>query len=301
LAVSQTEIHFDAILTRVAAGETLTSVLRSRPDFPNRSGFDAYLRTHPGLRASLDAARPLSGQALVRAKFDDILAAIRNGATAEGAVESFGGTGVSFFKVIRSDPAAKARFVAATAEREDGVNALGKSATGRWSESDYDRALDALRAAPKLGFHRVLIDGMPTPFLLLDKARRDPAFRDRLADVVGDRAKRRAGMKRPPPRQYAIGLLRRACMELDVYRRADATVSKFDPADRDDGVSEIILAVLEGALEVEEIKAKGRRLASRAVFGTRWRDVSLDAPFHDSSNAETLGDSIANDDPILFY
>jgi hypothetical protein len=268
---------------------------------PSKSGFDAYLRSHPDLRARLDAARPLSGQALVRARFDEILAAISNGATAEGAVESFGGTGASFFKVIRSDPDAKTRFIAATAEREDSDKAIGKAATGRWSESDFERALEALRAAPKLGFQRVLVDGFPTPFLVLDKARRNPAFRERLAEIVGERAKRRAGMKRPPPRVYATGLLRRACMALDIFRLADSAVGGLDPADKDDAISEIILAFLEEEISQAEIKTKGRRLARRRVFGERWRAASLDATAHDTSNAETLGDSIANDDQILFY
>ncbi|MGR4929039.1 hypothetical protein ACIPUD_19920 [Bradyrhizobium sp. CAR08] len=292
--------QFEAIIARVAAGETLTATLRAL-DLPGKSGFDAWLRRHPDLRARLDAAKPLSGQALVRARFEDILTAIRNGATAEGAVESFGGTGASFFKVIKTDAALKARFIAATADREDGQNAIGKSATGRWSEADFDRALDALRAAPKVGMQRVLGEGFPTPFLVLDKAKRDPVFRERLIEVVGERAKRRAGLKKQAPREYAEGLLRQACLALDMYRSADRAAAGLDPEDREDVTSEIILAFLEGEITVDEIRTKGRKLARARVFGSVAWPVSLDATVFDTGNADTLGDRLATPCQIIHY
>ncbi|KRQ03089.1 hypothetical protein [Bradyrhizobium manausense] len=292
--------QFEAIITRVAAGEPLTATLRAL-SLPGKSGFDAWLRRHPDLRARLDAARPLSGQALVRAKFDNILAAIRDGATAEGAVESFGGTGTSFFKVIKSDKALKARFVAATASREDGENAIGKSATGRWSEADFTRALDALRAEPKVGMQRVLTDGYPTPFLVLDKARRDPAFRERLVAVVGERAKRRTGLRKAAPRVYEDGLLRRALLQLDLFRIANKTFAGLDPADREDCTSEAICAALDGEITIDEIKTKGRKLARARVFGSVAWPVSLDAPHFDTRNAEPLGALLATPCPIVHY
>ncbi|WP_354139724.1 hypothetical protein [Bradyrhizobium sp. LB11.1] len=277
----------------------MTVILRSLGI--NKSTFDAQLRRRPDLRARLDAAKPLTGQALVCAKFDDILTAIRNGATAEGAVESFGGTGVSFFKVVKSDQALHQRFVAATADRENGDNARGKAASGRFSEADFERAIEALRAAPKIGFARVLVDGLPTPFLVLDKAKRDPEFHARLVEVVGERAKRRAGLKKQPPRVYAEGLLRQACLALDLYRSADGAAAGLDPEDRDDVASEIVLAVLEGEITEQEIRTKGRRLGRRRVFGEQAWASSLDATAHDTSNAETLGERLASPCGIIFY
>lgn len=287
-------------MKRVADGETLTAALASRVDFPKRKTFEKYLRRHPDLRARLEAARPTTGQQLIRDRWQCIMRAIRSGSSVKAAVASVGGTLPSFFKVTGADHGARAEFVAATAEREAGGNSLGKTATGRWTNEHFDRALSAMRERPTIAARSLLVGDIPGITLVLERARDEPDFRDKLIDVMRERARYRARL-RLPPRTYPPGQLRRGLMLLDTYAAAMAAVKSFDPFTRDDAISEIVIAVLEDQISIDDVRTRGKRLAMKRVMGDWMRTRSLDDKLFGNPYGETVVDTISNDDQILFY
>lgn len=295
--------HFNSILTRVANGETLTSACAALGI--KRCTFSKHLRARPDLRARLDAAKPKTGVDLVAERFSGILAAIEAGATMQSAVEAAGCSVPSFLKYVRQHDSG--RYVRASATREAGGAARGKRATARpqprLHSDDFEAALDALADASRK-YEDIFSDPlMPSSRSVAAFARKNAAFRERLANVFASRRQARADSRpKPAPKvDRPLGQLLRALKRNDLYAAALKVVGGFDPSDRDDGISEIILAVLGGELSEADIPKIGKRYASRRVLAAPRKLASLDAPVFGSEDVEKIVDTFANNDGVLFY
>ena len=68
-----------------------------------------------------------------------------------------------------------------------------------------------------------------------------------------------------------------------------------EPMLREDIMSDVYLAIREGALHPRNIEAEAKRFVSQAyaVFANRFRDISIDAPRGEDSNM-TLGDTLVD-------
>lgn len=105
-----------------------------------------------------------------------------------------------------------------------------------------------------------------------------------------------AGPKRPE-----IGiLLAKQLSSNDIYAAAWSAVPRTIPADvRDDVISMIILAVLEGEIRIEDVPRLSREFTNRHYRQfSKFDTSSLDAPlYHDSS--KTLLDTLTTENAVL--
>lgn len=110
--------------------------------------------------------------------------------------------------------------------------------------------------------------------------------------VMGERSKRREAAKPPvSPKGNSHNLLD-VLLRDDLYAVARKVTAGFDPNDRDDVISELVRAALEGEYTAKEFKTKRISALKRAI-GDRNQFASLDAPISGSSNADNRGDAIA--------
>jgi hypothetical protein len=115
---------------------------------------------------------------------------------------------------------------------------------------------------------------------------------------MGERARRREAAKPPvSPKGNSHHLLDALLLD-DLYAAARKVTAGFDPNDRDDVISELVLAALEGEYTAKDFKTK-RVAAMKRAIGDRNQFRSLDAPISNSHNADTLGDEIAS--PCLIH
>jgi hypothetical protein len=280
-----------------AGGTTLAEALRSVG--LSRNTWSAYLRRFPDRRARYLAIVPDTGLALVAAKFGDIIAAVEAGEAIKAAVLRHGCTDVAFYKHVRNTEGARERLVAATEQRGAIGGHVAKLESQKvWSDADYDRALDAIAKA-RGSVSDVLGGDLPGAVAVASKARYSKTFRDRLAIVMGERIKRREAEKPPVSPTGESHHLLDALLRDGLYRAARSVTAGFDPNDRDDVVSELILAALEGEFDAADFK-KNRMLALKRGVGHRARFLWLDAPISDS-DGDTFADMIASPCGIHTY
>lgn len=173
-----------------------------------------------------------------------------------------------------------------------------------YTEEQYDAAIELLTRNPhksirsqasKLGLD---LPGRETIYL---RARRDPAFAARFAaakHLVRSVVSRHT--PRAPKPVYRSNLLRRALLAHPIWKAARRAVPRTEYDD--DVIQEIVLAVLEGELAVEDIAVKGntfgyRRLGNH-VFTSLDDRVRIKGR---ESERDTLIDTISADNEIIFY
>ena len=145
--------------------------------------------------------------------------------------------------------------------------------------------------------------GMPCAVTVRHRCRSDPEFRALVAEVLRRRTKARiagavtARRRRPArvkPASAPVQTFARQLSRNAIYRAVSAVVpASLPPITRDDIVCEMVLAVLEGQLAMNELKARAKDFVREhwRMFGTL-RDLSLDALMFDDGGA-TLGDRVS--------
>jgi hypothetical protein len=184
--ISSTAQHFDVILARIAAGERIGDVLRGLGI--KRPTFEAFLRQHHDYAERYQAAKPMVGPEAIEARFAELMKRIANGATLDEALEHYGFSNSSFHKLMGLRRDLKAQFVAATEARQAGPNRRGKPATMKarptWTDEHFERALDVIRNCDLPAYEDALGGDLPGQIVVNGKARRDPAYAERLRAAV---------------------------------------------------------------------------------------------------------------------
>ncbi|MGO3931791.1 hypothetical protein [Rhodopseudomonas pseudopalustris] len=168
-----------------------------------------------------------------------------------------------------------------------------------FSEEAYDEALAILRSDPAKA--RLIIKRakgrLPSFNAIVSRAKTDPA----VAAIFGDaRLKRRAAKAHARTDKankpvYQDGVLRSGLLLDDLYREASTLFHRGLP-DRDDMISEVVLAVLQGELKREEISTKGVKLGWARVSRFNKGTDSLDRPIaRDGGSSTTVLDMVKAD------
>lgn len=131
--------------------------------------------------------------------------------------------------------------------------------------------------------------------LRLVAQRRDLDFIGRMEDALAlyrQRLRAPKPQSRPPMGEVHQGTLLRN----DLYAAAAAVVpAHLSPAHRADIISDLVLGVLEGQIEIANLRAAVKEVSKRhwKMFGT-FNTVSIDAPAFAGSR-ETIGDRLASE------
>jgi hypothetical protein len=310
--------HADEMLKLIEGGMSVRQACASDPRFPNRGTFVAALKYDPDLelRYDLALARRERPHAKALAAFDEIERRIIAG----GAILQILNSDRSqfpdysaFLKFLKARPEFDARYRAAGRARQSGPNALRQGPA--YSASELRRAATALmlsNARNEIHTSRLSPDGIHTQTLL--RARfRNP---DLLVAVESAVAARRTRLHlvngRPkidpanvrviaPSTMIVRGMMlagerhAAALSQNDLWHRAVAVLPRaLDRDTRDDIASAIVLAVLEGAIDISMIGSEARRLLTihnRERFDPDRK--SLDAPLG-ADSAFSLADVLSN-------
>lgn len=279
-----------------AGGATLIAALRSVG--LSKNTWEAHLRRHPDRRAHYRSITPDAGLARVAAKFDDILATVKAGDGIRAAIAAHGCNDSAFYKYVKRTKGARELLVAAASTRQRTGRRASLEPQRRWTDVEYDAALEAVAHAEGGIAHA--LEGLPTVAALYGRAARDEEFRVRFNRVMGDRVYRRERAKPPKSPKGNSQHLQRALKANDLYRAALKVTRGIDVNDRDDTISELILAALEGEYTANEFKTK-RIAALKRAIGDRNQFRSLDRVLSRTANSDTLGDLVASPCQIQHY
>lgn len=145
------------------------------------------------------------------------------------------------------------------------------------SEDQFAAALDVLAAHPTVSVAELVSSGsvsVPSRNVLhhrRSKASKLFALKAKYDAVMAHRRKQRAAL-RPKPVVYAEYVLQTALSRDELYREASALFARFLP-DRDDMISEVVFAVLDGRLKREEIATKGAAIGWRHFNSLHQRGI----------------------------
>ena len=275
LAAQNCDRHFDEIIARVEAGETMPAVCASDPKFPIYATLWRWATRDPQRSARMKAAVAKQKEGAIFSA-EAIEAGLRTIATSKvrhiNEVRLPGEPSYGWYhKRSQTDPDMHARFYAALAARQ----AQPGFKPTRYDAAAYDRMLGEIASNPRrsLGALARCDEKLPTVGALTQRRRRNSEFAAKAAEVV--RAKPAFFYARSKSRanKYHPDELRRPLVTNDLYQRAESLVPKFHDVDlRDDIRSDMILALLEGRSDEELrternaiVKSHHRRTSSRHI------------------------------------
>ena len=285
------EAAIDASLLRFEAGETLRDLL----DGPLRNRWFARLNSDPAFRLRVMAQHARRHRSTYsREHREALIAAALNFVASGRPASKLPGAPETI------SPAGLHRFVATSPEFAAAYDAALEAGGGRrGARAIYDRALDwegALEAFGNGQSIELACDGTgrPTPAQWFHRQRHDAGFRARVA-VERKRHRRDAELRRDlrdaerrrqreaerAERAIPVGeRFRAALSQNEIYAAVNAAVPLGLPSHvRDDVLGEMVLAVLEGELDLDAVPAKAREYLRRYDRASeRWKLVSLDTP-----------------------
>lgn len=297
----------DEILVLMRDGCTLAEACKSQPRFPSQNVIFDLVRKHPGIGARLKsaAAERKHKQAidlppvLTAEEIDHIVELIAGGALIKEAFAVARRSHATLREFLRANSGIRARINAAVTDRENGGQARGRQAVvakRSWADADYDAALAAIRSHRGRTIHEVLGNTLPSYNSIWERARRSGGFAERYRDAIGEQiAWRRTTYAHQPKRVYQKETLRRGLNENDLYREASDLFHKgLDPDLRDDLISYVVIAVLDGELPRDEIASRGASIGwkQNRRFNGMPMDT-LDRPMFDDKSV-SLGDSLTS-------
>lgn len=303
MPVSRAEIHYDAIRDLIASGLTDSEALARDPDYPPLSTWSGWLTRHPDRKAEIVSLRPgraTPAQDVVAAKFDEVLRLIEAGANSEDAGKTCGFHHQSLHRYLRNHPDQRSRYVAAERKRESGANKRGtvistERRRKRWKPEQFEDAVSFIRDHRGFNLQAALRSQHDLPSLesLIFRANRNPAFAARYAKAMAAHAMANAyryifsGGGEPSLLLYNL-------MQQPLYAAAWKHFRKLD--DRDDFISEVVLAVLEGTITADDITKRETFKGIRRRVRGRMTE-SLDVPAfegREGDSRDTLADTIAS-------
>lgn len=263
-----------------------------------------WLHRNPDKGAEISALIPRKpGLEKVGQNFGAILKLIAGGDNAETACRTLGVNWRQLHDWMRDNPDERARFVAATDKRERGPNAKGTRASAKprrqWTAADFDAALDFIERYRRPALEKAMPDSVPSLASCYRRAAVEKDFARRFSDAMQRHVIATAPMRFVGGEE--ISLLHAALMRVPAYCEGWRRFKGFD--DRDDLISEFVVAVLEGAIALADVdRQAARRDIVRRVAGSDRAMTSLSvAQVWADDERVTLGDTISNDDGILFY
>jgi hypothetical protein len=197
-----------------------------------------------------------------------------------------------------------AELKAAWREREKSPAARMKTNV-KYTEEHWDAALELLARNPRISIRKAsksLGLDLPPRGRIYGRTRSDPAFAARWREAVGSFKTVKARHEGPskPKSPTRSGMLLRALRAHPLWIAARRVVPYSE--NDEDIIQEIVLAVLQGDLAQDDIKAKGNKLGFKRLQIPTFD--SLDAPTkiqNRESEREMLIDTIATDNEIIFY
>lgn len=252
--------HLDAILALVAAGATVTAACGSNPAFPKPNAIAKLCQRNAGFRARLQDAIRTSGsrRRFSAAEFDQALAAIRS--TSGNLREILVAPMPTYQAVIQragAHPDFGRRYRAAVAEHDN---------PKYLKPADYLAALEAIRARPDLTIAAALTAAgrrLPSTSHLHAKIQADAKFAALAAPALALRRDTWAHQRKidaKPKTVYAKNLLAKSLQMDSLYAVAERAVPRhLDEFDRDDIRAELILAMIEGSLSVDDVERAGKQ------------------------------------------
>ncbi|KIZ41441.1 MULTISPECIES: hypothetical protein [Rhodopseudomonas] len=310
--------HADEILKLIEGGMSARRACASDSRFPSRGSFVAALRYNPDLelRYDLALARRERPHAKALAAFDEIERRIIAG----GAILQILNSDrtrfpdyTAFAKFLKTHPEFDARYRAAGRTRQAGPNALRQGPA--YSANELRRAATALmlsNARGEVHTSRLAPGGIHTQSLLRARFRNPELLVAVESAVVARRTRLHLVNGRPkidpanvrlvaPSTMTVRGLMlagerhAAALSQNDLWRRAVAVLPRaLDRDARDDIASAIVLAILEGAIDISMIASEAQRLLTihnRERFDPNRK--SLDAPIG-ADSAFSLADVLSN-------
>lgn len=172
----------------------------------------------------------------------------------------------------------------------------------RYRADAFVQALDLIKANPNIPVRKLLKTTtvrLPSARQLDWRIERDPSLQSLANPIRRLRRqafsyRRKLAVKPPLPDHVLIAGLRMN----ELYAVAERAVSKhFDPADRDDVISEMVLAMVDGELSIDEAQHSGKEFARR-FFRPQNRSLyrSLDEPvFAEESGSIPFVDTFTSD------
>jgi hypothetical protein len=352
--------HLDDIFCMISSGSSLRAACASDAKFPTFNQVSFQIRRDPGIRARYQAVKEQwkQNRSPSAKYFEQIIALIGSGmsvATACAQDPAFPHPDTFYNLCIRS-PAKNERLRCALALRES----LVRQRLGKFCESDFDAALQAIRTCTGASVAEVLKWPLPQQHTLLKRCARDPAFAERYRSAIAAREdprlhrteaynraldlieanplaaikpllkgsesrlpslaalnwrirrdpelSARAGVMRLQRRHSRQKLRAKPVFQTDLLASALATdrfyaAARFaapkylDPADRDDVISEMVLAMISGDLSIDEARRSGKEFARRFLRPqNRPKYSSLDEPvFADEGRSIAFVDTFTSD------
>lgn len=288
---SLTKPHLPALLELVQGGLSVAEACAERGlSYP---AVNKTLWKDRDWRARFDEAladRGINGAATA---FNKIVDLVRSGKTLNEAVaEAAPSSSVeSVRRYMRANPERRAELEAALAERESGENARRK----KWSDSQIEDALQSIKKFSGKNVEEIL-DGVAMPSY---RRLRRRAEEGRLHVVVGMRPRRLKKRLEPKKVDGPDVNHRNALLRNEMFAAVNRAVGyrSGGEADREDVVSEIILDILEGKLDLSEF-AKRRK---KSVWRPRdfAKNASLDVAVGDDGMSAV--DFVPQHETIFHY
>jgi hypothetical protein len=291
------------IIELLEAGSSLKAVL-AVSKMPTKRTLRKYCRTDPHFAARLEQAfkkRMTLRTFNAEGKYVAVLERIERGASASSVfVEMRVGQG-SFGKFLKRYPSLHQRYVLAIAGRSS------PNSGARYSDEQYRRACEGLSAAITVTNEEFRIPGLPRYGAMLRKSYRDPIFAAQFAEArlakitkqceAGISPRGSVGRKKGSRRVYQTAVLRGRLLQDELYRTADLAVPRgLQDHIRDDVKSDIVEAVLDGSLRLEDISREvGKYIAAHFARFSSYKFRSLDQTLFDDDDM-TFIDRLTTDD-----
>ncbi|ABE62530.1 hypothetical protein Nham_1714 [Nitrobacter hamburgensis X14] len=284
--------------------------LAATPDAPSQPAWSAYLKRTPDRLAEIESLRPgraTPGIDAIAANFDPMLRLLEQGHSPESAGKELGIFGRRIHDYLRANPDKRPAYVAALKKRERSPNKRGTRISKefkrkRFTAEQFDSAVEFIRDHRGMDLSGALLNRRDLPALesIIFRANRNPAFAARYAKAMATHAMANAYVYIRDT-GVAPSLLLSSLMQQPLYATAWKHFRKLE--DRDDLISEVVLAVLEGEISSDDIGKRDTFKRIRKRANARVIE-SLDVPaFHgrDSDSRDSLGDTLANDTAIFHY
>jgi hypothetical protein len=306
--------HFDQILTIVAAGVPLERALRSDPKFPSKPGFQCFVnhQEHPDRRQRLKAAQsqgkehPVPTSLYAEERFDYSLKMIE-GSDQKIRLRDLKIEGGPSYTTLRAraerEPEFAARLKAAQGQRRRG------GGHHKYFEENYNNAISLIKKTSLAFYRRVARDrGLPCTRTVWVNTTTNHEFRTRYGaavEVALSSEMRRRRMERLARKQELRAKkhaqhLKTALLSNELYQRVNASIPKgLEPETREYVISDVILAVLSGAIGEHEIATRCAEFVKRHNRNFSRYTTSLDAPIFDGSKSNML-DHLTTD-PVAYW
>lgn len=270
--------NFDRVLCLIRQGARVETLFRNKDlKIGSVTSLCAMLKSRPDLSKQYDQAiksrsvRTCSAQGRIVEQFDAVLERIEAGEGIQKLLLGTFGHTPAFYRLLAARPDLDRRYRRAMRRREAGSKAIGKSA--RFSDHEVEAAIDRVvgmspRGDGALYAQRTHQEG-PTLEALKTRVSKNVDLDRRLSVALAERKQ-----------HVSASPLKRSIRQNQFYAVALAAMPKgLDPDIKDDVISDLVLAMLEGDITIEEVAMQAKEFIAQHFrrFSSR-QYASLDQP-----------------------